>query len=393
MSLESMLFRAAPAAPAAPSAPAPPPPAGPAMAGASRSGGHSLPGAAARMPESASSAAPPGQSAQNPPASRSARPETGRSTGRKSATEQGRAASKAARAAGGPGSKPQAGETSGSFSQALAQSQAASGHGAGAGPGAAHAPGLSPDRALLTAGKSDPVGTALALVSRAAPPASPSSGSGAGSGNAQGGAAAKGVGRAAQALLAHAAAQDLKTSGPAAGPTVTSTGTASLNAAGALSGAQAGLAARSAMPTHAAAGEAARLSVPVGTEGWTEELGARLTWMTHQGVQSATLQLSPEHLGPLQVSISVQHGEASVWFGAAHADTRQALEQAMPQLRQMLSGQGLTLTDSGVSREAPPREQASRKGSAGPVGAITEESSGGPSSASPAHPGLVDAYA
>ena len=393
MSLESMLFRAAPAAPSAPQ-----PPAVPAMAGASPAGGRCAPGAGASVPESASPAAPPGKSAQDSPASRPARPETARSTGRKAGAEQSRAGSKAARAAGGPGSRPQAGEVSGSFSQALAQSQAASGHGIGAPHDAAHGHGPSSNSAAQTAGKPDPVGTALALVSRALP-AVPSSGSGAGSGNAQAGAGtaslsatAKGVGRAAQALLAHAAAQDLKASGPAAGPTVTSPATASINAAAALSGAQAGLAARPAMPTHAAAGEAARLSAPVGTEGWAGELGARLTWMTHQGVQSATLQLSPEHLGPLQVSISVQHGEASVWFGAAHADTRQALEQAMPQLRQMLSGQGLTLTDSGVSRDAP-REQAPRKGSAESVGAIAEESSGGPSSASPAQLGMVDAYA
>jgi flagellar hook-length control protein FliK len=143
---------------------------------------------------------------------------------------------------------------------------------------------------------------------------------------------------------------------------------------------------------HAAASPAARLSAPVGTDGWTEELGARLTWMTHQGVQSATLQLSPEHLGPLQVSISVQHGEASVWFGAAHPDTRQALEQAMPQLRQMLSGQGLTLTDSGVSRD-PPREQAPRKASEPPAGAGAEASSAALSGPSRAPLGMVDAYA
>lgn len=392
MSLESMLLRAAPAAPSAPQ-----PPAVPAMAGASPAGGRCVPGAGSSVPESTSPAAPPGQRAQDAPASRPARPETARSTGRKAGAEQSRTASTAARPAGSPASRPQAGEVSGSFSQALAQSQAASGHGSGARHGAAHDHGPSSNSAAQATGKPDPVGTALALVSRGSP-AVPSNGSGAGSGKAQAGAGAaslsataKGGGRAAQALLAHAA-QDLKASGPAAGPIVTSPATASINAAGAMSGAQAGLTARPAMPTDAAAGETARLSAPVGTEGWTGELGARLTWMTHQGVQSATLQLSPEHLGPLQVSISVQHGEASVWFGAAHADTRQALEQAMPQLRQMLSGQGLTLTDSGVSRDAP-REHAPRKGSAESVGATSEESSGGLSSASPAQLGMVDAYA
>ncbi len=102
------------------------------------------------------------------------------------------------------------------------------------------------------------------------------------------------------------------------------------------------------------------LGSPVGTSAWTDELGAKLTWMAHQGIQSASLQLSPEHLGPLQVSISVHDGQASVWFGAAQADTRTALQQSLPQLRELFAGQGLTLADAGVSRE-PPRGQGQQQ--------------------------------
>lgn len=94
------------------------------------------------------------------------------------------------------------------------------------------------------------------------------------------------------------------------------------------------------------------LSSPVGGSAWTDELGTKLTWMAHQGIQSASLQLSPEHLGPLQVAISVHEGQASVWFGAAQPDTRAALQQSLPQLRQLFASQGLTLADAGVSRES-----------------------------------------
>ena len=69
------------------------------------------------------------------------------------------------------------------------------------------------------------------------------------------------------------------------------------------------------------------------------------------------MRVSPEHLGPVEVKISVHNGDASVWFGANHPDTRAALEQALPRLREMFANQGLTLTDSGVSRESP-RNQA-----------------------------------
>jgi flagellar hook-length control protein FliK len=105
------------------------------------------------------------------------------------------------------------------------------------------------------------------------------------------------------------------------------------------------------------------VSAPVGSSGWTDELGAKVTWMAHQGIESASLQLSPEHLGPLQVTISVHDGQASVWFGAAQPDTRTALQQSLPQLRQLFASQGLHLADAGVSRESPrgqDRQRAAR---------------------------------
>lgn len=113
------------------------------------------------------------------------------------------------------------------------------------------------------------------------------------------------------------------------------------------------------------------LASPVGTSAWTDELGTKLTWMAHQGIESASLQLSPEHLGPLQVSISVHDGQASVWFGAAQPDTRTALQQSLPQLRQLFASQGLTLADTGVSRE-PPRGQSQQSSarSAAPVSGV-----------------------
>ena len=46
-----------------------------------------------------------------------------------------------------------------------------------------------------------------------------------------------------------------------------------------------------------------------------------------------------------------------MWFGAAHADTRAAIEHALPRLREMFASQGMSLADAGVSRE-PPRQQA-----------------------------------
>ncbi|MDB6089969.1 MAG: hypothetical protein JWN85_2753 [Gammaproteobacteria bacterium] len=135
------------------------------------------------------------------------------------------------------------------------------------------------------------------------------------------------------------------------------------------------------------------LRAPVGTPAFNDELGGKLTWMAHRGVESGSLQLSPEHLGPLEVRISVRDGAASVWFGANHADTRAALEQALPHLRNMFASQGLTLSDAGVSRESP-RGQAQKPA----VAAISSTTGVGDAPASIVSvstrlPGLLDTYA
>ena len=98
---------------------------------------------------------------------------------------------------------------------------------------------------------------------------------------------------------------------------------------------------------------------PVGTPAWADEVGSRLTMMVEQGKHTASLRLSPEHLGPLEIRIAMKDDQASVWFGAAHADTRAAIENALPKLREMFAQQGLSLADAGVSRE-PPRQQTIR---------------------------------
>jgi hypothetical protein len=132
------------------------------------------------------------------------------------------------------------------------------------------------------------------------------------------------------------------------------------------------------------------VQAPVGSAAWSEEIAARLTLMTEHGKHSASLRLSPEHLGPMEVRIAVNDDQASVWFGAAHADTRAAIEQALPRLRELFESQGMSLTDAGVFRE-PPRDQP--QGHIPPElrddAAPTEDSV----SVARARLGLVDAYA
>ena len=64
---------------------------------------------------------------------------------------------------------------------------------------------------------------------------------------------------------------------------------------------------------------------------------------TVNGGSELTVRLTPEHLGPLHVRIALVEGALSVGLTAANADTQQALERALPQLRGALADAGLRL--------------------------------------------------
>ena len=137
-----------------------------------------------------------------------------------------------------------------------------------------------------------------------------------------------------------------------------------------------------------------QVNTPVGASGFADEVGDKITWMAHEGVQSASLQMTPEHMGPVEVRISMQDGSATVSINAAHADTRAALEQALPRLREMFSTQGLNLTDASVSQQFSQRQpQKQAIGAVGSAGGVSDEAASAVVSVTSARLGLVDTYA
>ncbi len=110
-----------------------------------------------------------------------------------------------------------------------------------------------------------------------------------------------------------------------------------------------------AVARDAAAGAAHLRTVPgtVGTPAWRHALGTEVRLMIERGIGAATLRLSPEHLGPVEVRIDFAGDSANVWFAASHADTRAALADALPRLRDMLASVGVNLGESGVHRDLP----------------------------------------
>ena len=92
------------------------------------------------------------------------------------------------------------------------------------------------------------------------------------------------------------------------------------------------------------------LNVPVNHPGWGQAVGERLQWMVKQDVQQAQLKLNPRNMGPIEIKIAMNQEQATVTFVANHAMTREALDAAVPRLREMFGESGLNLVDVNVSQ-------------------------------------------
>lgn len=82
---------------------------------------------------------------------------------------------------------------------------------------------------------------------------------------------------------------------------------------------------------------------------WSDAFGQRVAMLAQQGTQSATLQLNPPELGPIQVRIAMSEQGARVEFSTAQKTTSDLIETAMPRLAAALEHQGLRLDDARVN--------------------------------------------
>jgi flagellar hook-length control protein FliK len=98
-----------------------------------------------------------------------------------------------------------------------------------------------------------------------------------------------------------------------------------------------------------AVGATDKLTPQVGSPGWDQALGQKVVWMVAGGQQSASLTLNPPDLGPMQVVLNVTNSHATATFTAAQPEVRQALEAAMPKLREMLGDAGISLGQTSVN--------------------------------------------
>ena len=124
-------------------------------------------------------------------------------------------------------------------------------------------------------------------------------------------------------------------------------------------------AATAAHPASASAVPTLSLNAPFNQAGWDRALGERIQWLVGKGIQNANIKLNPAHLGPMEVRIQIQHDQASVQFTSAHGVVRDALEAALPRLRDMFDSSGVQLADVDVSGQSFAEQQAAANGQGG----------------------------
>lgn len=102
---------------------------------------------------------------------------------------------------------------------------------------------------------------------------------------------------------------------------------------------------------------AASLSAPLGSSDWQQGLGQQLIGLHQRGGQQIELHLHPAELGPLSISLKLGDNAAHAHFLAAHPQVRAAIEQALPQLREALAEQGITLGETSVGEQRQQQAQ------------------------------------
>lgn len=90
------------------------------------------------------------------------------------------------------------------------------------------------------------------------------------------------------------------------------------------------------------------LRTPVSSPEWGQQFSRQLSNLIEIGNQRVTLHLNPRELGPLTVDIKISDQQAQLQFVSLNPLVRSALENAMPQLRDFLAEQNISLGETTV---------------------------------------------
>ncbi len=95
----------------------------------------------------------------------------------------------------------------------------------------------------------------------------------------------------------------------------------------------------------------------VGKPGWSQAFNNQIMIMAGNGIQQAKLKLNPVHLGPVEVNIRLTKEKAVINLSSVQISTRDAIDGAIPRLKEMLNENGFSQVDVNVSHQDKQAQQ------------------------------------
>jgi flagellar hook-length control protein FliK len=112
-------------------------------------------------------------------------------------------------------------------------------------------------------------------------------------------------------------------------------------------------AAPAAPPTATPHAAQLQVNAAVGSAAWGAEVGQKVVWMLGEKQHVAELRVNPPELGPLDIKLTVSEHQTTAVFTSPHGAVRDAVESAIPRLREVLAESGIMLGNASVTSDSP----------------------------------------
>ncbi|MBV1872615.1 MAG: flagellar hook-length control protein FliK [Gammaproteobacteria bacterium] len=100
------------------------------------------------------------------------------------------------------------------------------------------------------------------------------------------------------------------------------------------------------------------IELPVSHKKWGESLAEKTALLVGKKGNFARLNLVPHNLGPLEIRVQLQGDTSNVEFVALNPATKDAIEQAIPRLKEMFEAGGIDLGDVNVSSQSQKEKES-----------------------------------
>ncbi|CAB0151049.1 Flagellar hook-length control protein [Pseudidiomarina piscicola] len=99
------------------------------------------------------------------------------------------------------------------------------------------------------------------------------------------------------------------------------------------------------------------LPASVGSQAWQKQMNDAMFQMVTRNQNELVLKVRPAELGPIQIQMNQDDGKTQLAIFTHSHHVRAALEAALPQLREAMNAQGLTLADAEFHQQNETRQE------------------------------------